>query len=391
MALLLRARLRLEAGDVALAGELVASLGPYVRTASLLRPFVAELDAARRFAVGDLGGLSGAVQAALREAVHVDRALALRLATLAERIAIAEAENVPPSPVEPNDHSRESATLAAVRARRALRHGRAEPAKATARVDGGLLAAEHALAAGDPATAMQRAAEAVHEAARAGSKLLEIEALEVALDVAVAAGADERPAIAALRELAVPLSSARARLEAELAERFDDPGTLERIAMQRAFSPVAARRARALLGGGPPLDRVDLLVVQAWQTRAPTLRIETVIGIDPRVDWQAGYGLDARARSVWFADGRTIDLASKGLLWRLLAALVARGGRASKEELVLGVWEERVYHPGRHDPRLHMSARKLREVLEDDAASPERLLTTEDGYRLAGVVRRVVV
>ena len=397
-ALVLRARIRLETGDVAMAREIVSSLEPYVRTTSLLRPFVMEIDAARRLAVGDLAGLSEHVQTAAREARKVDRALSLRLATLHERLSLVTLD--PPraeasvATTDAIDESTEGAVLAVVRARRALRaEGAASKAAplAPVRVETALFDAERALAAGDLSLALSRADEALRESERLGSRLSELDALELALDVQLVADARERGGRArdALRELGQTLSSTRARLEADLAERFDDPGTLERIAPHVAHAPRAARRARALLGGAPPLDVVDRLVLEAFARAAPSLRVETVLGREPRVDWQIGWGLDARTRSVWLADGRVIDLSSRGLLWRFLETLVLGGGALSKEAIVLGVWEEREYHPGRHDPRLHMSARKLREAIEDDPGAPSRLLTTEDGYRLGGAVRRI--
>lgn len=87
--------------------------------------------------------------------------------------------------------------------------------------------------------------------------------------------------------------------------------------------------------------------------------------------------------------GRVVDLSRKALLRRLLAALIDAGS-ADKESLVCGVWEESIYHPGRHDPRLHMSVRKLRELVEDNASDPKRILTTSTGYAVASCPRQVL-
>jgi DNA-binding winged helix-turn-helix (wHTH) protein len=76
------------------------------------------------------------------------------------------------------------------------------------------------------------------------------------------------------------------------------------------------------------------------------------------------------------------------MLFAVLAALAARGGRASKEELVTAVWGEREYHPLRHDNRLHLAVLKVRREIEDDPKLPARLLATPDGYSLGGRVRR---
>jgi hypothetical protein len=54
---------------------------------------------------------------------------------------------------------------------------------------------------------------------------------------------------------------------------------------------------------------------------------------------------------------------------------------------VLTVWRERVYHPLRHDNRLHAAVRKLRRRIEDDPRAPARVVTTDQGYALGGTVR----
>jgi DNA-binding winged helix-turn-helix (wHTH) protein len=77
------------------------------------------------------------------------------------------------------------------------------------------------------------------------------------------------------------------------------------------------------------------------------------------------------------------------VLFRLLAALAERGGSATKEDLVREVWNEREYHPLRHDPKLQTAVRKLRVLVERDAAAPEIVLTWEEGYGLKLPVRIV--
>ena len=118
------------------------------------------------------------------------------------------------------------------------------------------------------------------------------------------------------------------------------------------------------------------------------MRVETVVG-PPSRGWRPGWGLDQRHQAVWLPDGRTVDLSSRTLLWRILATMVENGGAATKEQLVLAAWQEREYHPARHDAKLHVSMRKLRSAVEDEPSQPERVLTAEDGYRLGGVVRRL--
>jgi DNA-binding response OmpR family regulator len=90
---------------------------------------------------------------------------------------------------------------------------------------------------------------------------------------------------------------------------------------------------------------------------------------------------------VWLPRGRAVALDRRPVLWRLLEVLLGRGGKATKEELVEDVWSE-PYHPLRHDNRLRLAVRKLRKLVEDDAAHPTRVITTADGYALRGTVRR---
>jgi hypothetical protein len=224
---------------------------------------------------------------------------------------------------------------------------------------------------------------------RSGHELLRAEATATLLDCLTVSGRDDdRTATArALIDVARSLGSPRYRLTAELSEAGGDPGALERIASYDQVAPTAARRARALLGGRVERDRVDDAVIAAMRSRAGAFRVTTV-GSQAADAWQTGWGLDLRRHVVWLPDGRSVDLSKKAQLWRLLAELVSRGS-ATKEELIISVWEERSYHPGRHDPRVHMSIRKLREVLEDDPGNPTRLLTTDEGYRLGGTVRRL--
>ena len=91
---------------------------------------------------------------------------------------------------------------------------------------------------------------------------------------------------------------------------------------------------------------------------------------------------------MWIANGRTVSFRKKAMLFRVLTALADRGGAATKEDLVGAVWEEREYHPLKHDNRLHLAVSKTRRVLEDDPKNPKRLLATAEGYALGGRVRR---
>ena len=162
------------------------------------------------------------------------------------------------------------------------------------------------------------------------------------------------------------------------------PNLLERLARPDSPSPTAARRACALLGDGDgALDAVDLAVVRAIRDRATwsiVTRGETT---------EAGpWGLDQGRSSVWLANSRdAVAFGDRALLFRVLVALAERGGRASKEDLVGAVWNERVYHPLHHDNRLRLAVRKIRQSLEDSPEAPVRVGTTDDGYELLGRVR----
>jgi hypothetical protein len=357
-----------------------------VRSTSLLRPFVLELEIARRLVTGDLADLERAVDLARREAAAVDRRLLARVGALAERWAIERGSSAETA-------SSPYAELAAVRARRLFRQ-RGEivslaPARsASARIDARLFVVDHAIATGDANAACQEAEEAVREARRAGLVVNEAWALEALSDALLVAGRPIDEPARALVDLSRTLRSARMRLSGELYLGPFDPAVVERVAAQAEADSIVGRRARALLGDAPPLDVVDRAVLAAIAARDPSFRVETVIGTPSRA-WNPAWGLDHRRRLVWLPDGRTADFSTKGLLWKLVSVLAELGGVADKETLVLRVWDERVYHPGRHDPRLHMSMRKLREAIEDQPSNPARILTTDEGYRLGGVVRRI--
>ncbi len=395
-ALLFRARIRLERGDLVDAVALLDAVRPYVRSASLLRPRVFELDATRKLAVGDLDELAPLLETAASEARSIDRRLELRIDTLRDRFALLRGERPPKgsSPLYDIAGAPEAEASSLVKQRRSRRHGiptsRAlAPSSVAGKVEAHLLAADEALIGGHLRLAVEAAGAAVQTAARAGLRLLELDASLVLADAVLVAGprAAHEAAIQDLVDRNRGIGSARVRLAVELHQRFDEPSVLERIACLFHVAPTSARRARALLGGAPPLDAVDTLVIDAVRALEPSLVVRTMLG-ETGPHWRSGWGLDLRRRQVWLGDGRVVDLKNKALPWKLLLAFVnERGDPVSKEALVLGVWEERSYHPARHDPRVRMSVRKLREILEDDASTPAKLLTAETGYRLGGVVR----
>jgi DNA-binding response OmpR family regulator len=157
------------------------------------------------------------------------------------------------------------------------------------------------------------------------------------------------------------------------------------VAARSATSPAAARRAAAVLGAVPALDALDAVLVAALRRHDPFARIDRVDADGAGADWRLAWGMDGGRQEVWLPTGERVELGSKPLLWRLLAVLAERGA-ASKEELVLGAWDVREYHPLRHDNRLQVAMRKLRRSIEIDPSRPERVVTTDEGYALSGPV-----
>lgn len=377
-ALILRARIRLEAGELVEAAELLDTIRPYSRAPSLLRPFVLELDAARALAVGEFEGLETRLDAASREAFPVDARCHARVKRLARVLAAERGEPAPPRWTPAGPEASEPSWM---------QGAEGDEVTPRQRVDRRLALVAAALIRGRPGVALEHADTAAREASVAEQRLLQASAMATACDAAAIGGlfGELAERAAALAALAGWMSSERWRACAELHLSADDPGTLERLAAQTRVAPRSARRARALLGGDPPLDAIDAAVVAAF--RACTgLVVETLI--TRGAGWEAGWGLDTRGQRVWIADGRSFDLSSRSLLWRVLLFLADRGGEATKEQLVLAVWDEPSYHPGRHDAKLHVAIRKLRQTIEEDPSQPARLLTTDGGYRLGGVVRR---
>jgi hypothetical protein len=210
-----------------------------------------------------------------------------------------------------------------------------------------------------------------------------LEAHEIAADVAIVSRQRNRLAelVPALGKLAG--SSARFSLSAQFfgalsGGRALDPAALDAVAHKPDVSPMAARRAQALLGGTPELDAIDRLVVGAVREWQGAFRVRALV---PRGDggWRTAIVLDEHRQRVWLA-GAAVDLASHALLWRCLEALARHGGRVDKSTLFCEAWGEGEYHPLRHNNRLHTTINKLRKFLEADPANPKLLLTTEEGY-----------
>jgi Tetratricopeptide repeat len=158
-----------------------------------------------------------------------------------------------------------------------------------------------------------------------------------------------------------------------------DPAVLAELANLVAVAPIAARRARALLGGAASSDRLDTLVLEALRAR---LAIE-VVALRAPIHQGGTWGLDARSRRLWFPSGDRIDLSASDVSWGLLLSL-AELGEASKQALAERVWGVKRYNPLRDDKRIQVAVRRLRKLLERDPSRPKRLVTTEDGYCFGG-------
>lgn len=245
----------------------------------------------------------------------------------------------------------------------------------------GLAAAEQRIVMGDWPAAIQFATTACDDARRGGWRARYVDTSEVLLDALLLSGQQATPTAARTVEALRTITSLRSQTFADLYQRHGEPSVLQRCANTGIAS--ATRRARVLLGGSAPLDRVDAAVIHFLRTSS-RLQIQILQGAPDA--WDAAWGLDLDHHEVWLTSGAVVELQRKPLLWRLLRVL-AEHGTATKEDLILKVWDERAYHPGRHDPRVHMTIRKIRELVEDDPSHPKRIRTVESGYAVGATVR----
>mgnify|MGYP001344730572 CR=1 FL=1 len=210
--------------------------------------------------------------------------------------------------------------------------------------------------------------------------MLRADALQLACDAAWIGGerSEAERAAAELERAAEEMPSARLAADARLARAlvaFDaiDPTLLEELAQLTDRAPLAARRAALLLGDrNAHGDRIDERVIEAATRAWGGARWERVSS--------DGWGLDSATMSVWLPGGRNVSLRTRKRDWRILSTLAKHGGRATKEQLVLGVWKAGSYHPLRDDKRLQIAIRRLRILIEDDPSKPTRIVTVEDGY-----------
>lgn len=232
-----------------------------------------------------------------------------------------------------------------------------------------------------------------------GAVALDIEQLHCDILLTLGRWPELEQTVEDLSRCAAESGSAKMATEAQFYGAFQqrkpvDWGRLEVLATRLDTSPIAARRARALLGRDCALDAVDRRVLAALRELrgiAPALSLSLgrpCNGTGPRSRDEPGWGLADEDRQVWLPNGTTISLASSPQLWSILVALFEHRGAASKEQLVRAIWNETEYHPLRHDNRLQVAVRKLRQLIEEEASRPARLVTIAVGYALAGYVRR---
>ena len=245
-----------------------------------------------------------------------------------------------------------------------------------------VIAADAIARGGSGVVSASRAAEI---AATHGWGARECEARALAAEAALLDG-DARRAqseIEALASRASSMPSARFETEARALDAlFSDPpldfAALEDIAAREDVAPVAARRARAILGDhGVALDAIDARVVDAARTRANADVIRVHASRDRR-----GWGLDARRREMWLPGGRRVSLARHAVLQAVLEVLARGNGEASFEDLAARVWERRAYHPLKDGNRMRVTFHRLRALVEDDPQRPARVVLGGASYAL---------
>jgi hypothetical protein len=220
--------------------------------------------------------------------------------------------------------------------------------------------------------------EALVVARAQGLRLEELTLLALRLDAHLLGGAasagDAELAAFELDRLASSLKSSRFQREAALghwAVRADrSPAELARLSEDHE-SPVARRRAAALMGEPQELDALDRSVVAA------------IAGAQHR---EAALVLDLAQKRVQLPSGVVVELGGSPLHLRILEVLFRAGGAASKAELARAAWGVPSYHPIRDDKRMHVALHRLRHLLELDPARPQWLMRSEDGYRVAAPI-----
>ncbi len=243
------------------------------------------------------------------------------------------------------------------------------------------LHAIQALLCGRP-EALTHARRGARIAADAGFGLLSADAYLIECDVLASTGQGAELCRAAQRltALAGSLSSPRLRREASLYlwPSCATPTLLLQLTTEAVVAPTASRRARALLGMDAALDELDKRVVSGLRAQSSWRSPRPLRRDDGAIDWI----IDRTRTAVWLGDGGEISFADHAVAWSVLAALVDGGGACTKEDLVRAAWQEAEYNPLRHDNRLRLAVRKLRQRLDTKPSQPKRVVTTTEGYAL---------
>lgn len=408
-ALYQRATFAISRGDLDSARDVLASLWPFMGKASFMRPHLLLAEAIVRLASGELAQVPELLvevrEEGLRRKSSGMYAAAHYYLCRYRTVQFDTTQDTVDPAMMPPPETLFGGLLAMSEAQGALRRGETVPYSVfepfverndlpELRAGALVVACEAAIVRGDSSEALKHAEIAVEESKQGRLGIpyaLASGALCSALSIMGRVSSLQRTANE-MFERADEMPSIRFEVEAEFyqAVSSEKPTAVSQVASlaaARESSPMTARRAAALLGSDVPLDALDRKVVDALRSRDPWCRIERADAAeDPTVDFRGAWGLDAGTMEVWLPGGRRVDLSQRALLWRLLLVLADKGGRATKEELVLGAWDVEEYHPLRHDNRLQVAMRKLRRAIEEDASRPARVVTTEDGYALAGPV-----
>lgn len=401
-ALYLRACIATDHGDLAEARELLERVRPFARSGSLLTPFYPPLEGLHHLSTGELDGLPARAEQALAvtaehrcdgvqgwaAVVRIEAGIELGApytsAGWAAPLIRAVEHGNPTSPLV-----QQSLRRWALRTRRTYDVAEAPYTAPEQIVARALVDAEEHVLQGAGLEALRSLRHAIDTAARAGYRVREAEARTLLVWLLSAAGQPDeaREQADLLFALATDLQSARYRDEAEFAVALGHGQLGARklaIWARSRVAPSLARRACALLGR--PSAAPDALEAWIWPKLAAVLPF-TIEHSGPSAE-PPHWGFDD-TRTVWQADGESVDLQSAPILWKLLTTLWEHGGRASKEMLVRSVWSIPDYHPLRDDNRLQVMIRKLRKRLGDEPA--RRIVTTDDGYAFFTPAARTVV
>jgi DNA-binding winged helix-turn-helix (wHTH) protein len=256
---------------------------------------------------------------------------------------------------------------------------------------------ETALAGGAPNDALRRCVSTLRDLVFCSWVTEEIDVRQLHCDALLMLGRWNELAQASehLSALAASMPSPRYQTEARFFLAFDpsrpvDWGLLEQLATRIHCAPIAARRARALLGEDARLDAVDRRVFEALRAHRGVVPATRLHPTPPDAGSSSGpgWGLADEHQQVWRPDGTTVSLADRPQLWNLLVALFEHGGDVPRERLTRDLWGVSSLDPRRFDNHLRVAVRKLRQVVEDEPSEPTRIVTTARGYALGGPVRR---